>query len=145
MENLWTQIFEEANSPSGPLKILTEQKEYLNSEAQFKGKIKCLIESYNMFTVSSSFKLLDDKRESTIQHFENFLSIEAGVKLSFYKQKLIKVASFNVSLLPCEISNCLDENQIYICQNETEFEEKLRLIMQSESIRNTVRNLLLMS
>lgn len=145
MENLWTSIIEEPQIVSGPLKILSEQKDYFNQEPQFKGKIKCLLESFSLITVATSFKILKVKRNSNNQHFENYLSIEAGVNLNFYKQKLIRVSSPNPSLLPCEISNCLDNNQIFLCNNDKEFENSLRSIMQSESLRDTIHNLLIMS
>lgn len=130
---------------TGPLNILSEQIDYFNQEPQFTGKIKCLLETFTPITVASSFRLLKVKRNSNRLHFENYLSIEAGVNLSFYKQKLIKVASQDPSILPCEISNCLDDTQLFLCNNEEEFKNSLRAIMQSESLRNTIRNLLIMS
>lgn len=144
MENLWSQIKTDSKEPTGPMKALFEQKDFFNKEPLFIGKLTCEIRSSVEICISSSFKLLKGKSRTTDKYFENYLCIKTGPKLNFYIINIIRVASPNISMLPCEISSCVNDQDTFLCETEADFENYLRNILLSDSVRQTLNNLLIM-
>lgn len=144
MENLWSHIKEDTKTPSGPMKILSEQKDFFNKEPLFQGKLTCEIESSVEIRLSSSFRFIKDRSRFSNKYFENYLCIKTGFKLNFYNINIIRVASPDISMLPCEISSCVNDQDTFLCKTETDFENHLRDILLSDSVRQTLNNLLIM-
>lgn len=146
MDNLWKPIIEDSNSISGPMKTLHEQMNYFNNEDVFYGKLKCKIESSTELILHSTFKFIKQDKKNILKtrYFESNLCISTGLKLNYYNINLIRIASLNVSMLPCEITNCVVEELPVLCNTEEEFENQLRIILQSDSIKKVISNLLVM-
>lgn len=85
MENLWSHIKTNTKEPTGPMKVLSEQKDFFNKEPLFLGKLTCEIKSSVEIRLSSSFKLIKDRSRSTDKYFENYLCIKTGYKLTIVR------------------------------------------------------------
>lgn len=130
MESLWPQF--EQLALSVPYKILQEQVDLFNS--QMAGMLICSLETDH--TVKSYIVL---------NHYDSSAKMYvSSPRLQEYRLLLVQVDYALAKAYPCEVYNCVDENQNFgrTANNPEEFKSILKEIFHSKEVVSSLQNIM---